>query len=137
MTTAKSIDGTDFLIYIAGTAVAYSTNGSLSLTAETRETTTKDNVDGFKSSSVTKKSGTCSIEGLTAMDPTIGVEELFDYWRQGSKVLVKFSNEETGDSRWQFTAAITNLELAAPQYDNSTYSCTLEVDGLVVKIANS
>ncbi len=137
MATTGKIEGTDWLIYLAGTAVAHTTNGSISFSADTRETTSKDSIDKFRTLSATKKSATCSLEGLTALDPTLGIEELFDYWRQGTKVLVKFSTEVSGDSRWQFTGVITSLELAAPQYDNSTFSATLEVDGLIVRIANS
>ena len=137
MPTTGKIEGTDWLIYLAGTAVAHTTNGSISFSSETRETTTKDSLAKFRELSPTKKSGTCSLEGLVALDAALGIEELIDYWKDGTKVLVKFSTEVTSDSRWQFTGVITSLELAAPQYDNSTFSATIEVDGVIVRVANS
>lgn len=111
------------------------TDLSVSVSTETRDTTTKNN-GGYRAILPGLKSLTVNFTAYYANDATNGYDELMTDFLAGTKQKVKVSSidwdaspspaENTGDQRLTFDAYITSLELSAGTEDNASYTCTLE-----------
>lgn len=108
------------------------TDLSVSVSTETRDTTTKNN-GGYRALLPGLKSLTVNFTAYYAGDATNGYDELMIDFLAGSKQDVKIvsydwdtSTEEAGDKELIFEAYITSLELSAGTEDNASYTCTLE-----------
>jgi predicted secreted protein len=108
------------------------TDLSVSVSTETRDTTTKNN-GGYRALLPGLKSLTVNFTAYYAGDATNGYDELMIDFLAGSKQDVKVvsydwdtSSEEAGDKELVFEAYITSLELSAGTEDNASYTCTLE-----------
>lgn len=131
---ANVVNGTNFRIYASGVAIGEATNCSMSLTVETRDTLTKDNVGSWTSSALGRRSGTLTSEGLIAFDTTNqGVDDLFTHYVSGTALEVRFrqTSSATAVPYWVCTAYITSLEFSAAVEENSTYSATWTITGAV------
>ena len=93
---ATVVNGTNFRIYASGIAIGEATNCTMSLSTETRETLTKDNVASYTSAEPGRRSGTLQSEGLIAFDTTnLGIDDLFTHYNAGTKLVVKFQPNVT------------------------------------------
>jgi predicted secreted protein len=108
------------------------TDLSVSVSTETRDTTTKNN-GGYRALLPGLKSLTVNFTAFYAGDATNGYDELMTDFLAGSKQDVKIvsynfttDTEEAGDKELIFEAYITSLELSAGTEDNASYTCTLE-----------
>lgn len=108
------------------------TDLSVSVSTETRDTTTKNN-GGYRALLPGLKSLTVNFTAYYAGDATNGYDELMIDFLAGAKQDVKVvsydwdtSSEEAGDKELIFEAYITSLELSAGTEDNASYTCTLE-----------
>lgn len=108
------------------------TDLSVSVSTETRDTTTKNN-GGYRALLPGLKSLTVNFTAYYAGDATNGYDELMTDFLAGAKQDVKVvsydwdtSTEEAGDKELVFEAYITSLELSAGTEDNASYTCTLE-----------
>jgi predicted secreted protein len=108
------------------------TDLSVSVSTETRDTTTKNN-GGYRALLPGLKSLTVNFTAYYAGDATNGYDELMTDFLAGSKQDVKIvsynwttDTEEAGDKEIVFEAYITSLELSAGTEDNASYTCTLE-----------
>lgn len=108
------------------------TDLSVSVSTETRDTTTKNN-GGYRALLPGLKSLTVNFTAYYAGDATNGYDELMTDFLAGSKQDVKIvsydftgNTEEAGDKELIFEAYITSLELSAGTEDNASYTCTLE-----------
>ena len=132
MATAGKMAGTLWLVYVSGTAISYSTSGSIEFSADSRETTNKD--DGaFKSSAITLLSGTGSCDGLVDMGATQGFSELYALMIARSPVVIKFATAVAGDIYYTGNANITSMSMDAPDKDNATYSMSFEWTGTITE----
>ena len=144
------VNGTDLMVFMGEKSIAYATNHTLSISAETQETSakSKDNTGGaWSTSKVTNFSWTITSENLYSTDKNKGqtYSYLFDTMKIGTPVDVKFSikNESAIDvpeGGWTPIAdattndifsgkvIITSLELNAPDGDNASY--TVELKGV-------
>jgi predicted secreted protein len=108
------------------------TDLSVSVSTETRDTTSKNN-GGFRALLPGLKTLTVNFTAFYANDATNGYNELMVDFLAGAKQDVKvvsydFTNntEEVGDKEIVFEAFITSLELSAGTEDNASYTCTME-----------
>lgn len=108
------------------------TDLSVSVSTETRDTTTKNN-GGYRALLPGLKSLTVNFTAYYAGDATNGYDELMTDFLAGAKQDVKVvsydwdtSSETAGDKELIFEAYITSLELSAGTEDNASYTCTLE-----------
>jgi predicted secreted protein len=108
------------------------TDLSVSVSTETRDTTTKNN-GGYRALLPGLKSLTVNFTAYYAGDATNGYDELMTDFLAGNKQDVKIvsynwdtSTEEAGDKEIIFQGYITSLELSAGTEDNASYTCTLE-----------
>lgn len=108
------------------------TDLSVSVSTETRDTTTKNNA-GYRALLPGLKTLTVNFTAFYAGDATNGYNELMTDFLAGNKQDVKVCSydfdtdtEEVGDKEIVFEAYITSLELSAGTEDNASYTCTLE-----------
>ena len=130
MATTGIMNGTLLGVYSAGTLIAHATEGSISLSMDTRDATTKDS-SGTRDLLEATKSGTISVSALYAEDAALGVDDLMTTWSARSSATIRFSTEVTGDHYWEATAYITSLEVNSGMEDNVTYSATFELTGTI------
>lgn len=111
------------------------TDLSVSISTDTRDTTTKNNA-GYRALLPGLKSLSVNFTALYATDATQGFNELMTAYNNGTKQAVKVTSydfdatpsatENTGDDRLVFDAYVTSLELSAGTEDNASFTCTME-----------
>ena len=124
------MNGTLLGVYAGGTLIAHATEGSISLSMDTRDATTKDS-SGTRDLLEATKSGTISVSALYAEAAAYGVDDLMTAWSGRTALTVKFSTEVTGDHYWEASAYVTSLEVNSGMEDNVTYSATFELSGAI------
>ena len=124
-------NGTVYLISIAGTALPDQTEGSISLSMETRDITTKDS-SGFRELLESTRSGSISVSGLVD-DTSSAVTTLMTHFAARSSFAVKFGVDTgTHDDVFECAAGfVTSIETSAGTEDNVTYSATIELSGAI------
>lgn len=129
---ATVVNGTNLRIYASGIAIGEATNCTMSLSVESREILTKDNVGSYTRNLPGRRSGTLQSEGLIAYDTTnLGVDDLFTHYNAGNVLIVRFTTDATGTPYWEASAFISSLEFAAQVEENATYSATWTITGAV------
>lgn len=108
------------------------TDLSVSVSTETRDTTSKNN-GGYRALLPGLKSLSVNFTAFYAQDADNGYNQLMTSFLAGSKQDVKVAaidwtteEEIVGDDEIIFEAYITSLELSAGTEDNASYTCTLE-----------
>lgn len=131
---ATIVNGTDLRFYIGGTAIGEATSCTLSITRETRQTITKDNVAEWTSFEPGQKSATMTAEGLVSYDTTNEkVTDLFTALDNGTVLVCRFTDDTATHPYWEASVLCTSLEIGAPVNDNSTYSATFTVRGAITQ----
>lgn len=149
------IKGGDLMLFVGGKSIAYATTHTLSISADTKETSSKDSGGKWQTSEVGVLSWTCSSENLCG-DSTagIGFDELFEYMVARKPITGVFALE--GDSTnfdegkldsvpsagWKAKAGdgytgqmiITNLEKNAPNGENATIKVDFTGVGALKKV---
>lgn len=128
MATTGPFNGTNLLLYAAGTAIAYSKSCSLTANVATIDCTSKtsagvtDILPGLSDWSV-------DCEGVVCLDQTTNAEYL-DGLRSGkTRVMLKFSTNTSGDGYWHGYAYLTSISISAPMEDVVTFSASFAGDG--------
>lgn len=126
-------NGTAYLLKVGGTALPDQTEGSISLSMETRDVTTKTSA-GFRELAEATRSGSISVSGLVA-DDTDAVTTLMTSFTARSTVACVFGVDgtATGQDDHNFTATgyVTSIETSGSTEDNVTYSATIELTGAI------
>jgi predicted secreted protein len=143
MPTAGIINGSQYTVMFdsdGGSPVIadHVTDLSVSISTDTRDTTTKNN-GGYRAILPGLKSLSVNFTAYYANNATNGFDELMADFLAGTKQTVKISSidwdatseppaptEIAGDMEISFEAYITSLELSAGVEDNTSYTCTLE-----------
>jgi predicted secreted protein len=137
MATTGIFNGSQYTVMFdsdGGTPVVadHVTDLSVSVSTDTRDTTTKNN-GGYRALLPGLKSLSVNFTAFYAGDATNGYDELMADFLTGTKQDVKVvsydfttDSEEAGDKEIVFEAYITSLELSAGTEDNASYTCTLE-----------
>ena len=152
------IKGGDLMLFVGGKSIAYATSHTLTISADTKETSSKDSGGKWQTSEVGVLSWTCSSENLCGdTEAGIGFDELFEYMVARKPITGLFALE--GDSTdyndnklysvptngWKAKAGdgytgqmiITNLEKNAPNGENATIKVDFTGVGALTKVANS
>lgn len=152
------IKGGDMMLFVGGKSIAFATNHTLSISADTKETSSKDSGGLWQTSEVGVLSWTCKSENLFGNDVEgIGYMELFDMFKARTPITGIFALEgnstdyadnklgavpadgwtpKTGDGLTG-QMIITNLELNAPNGDNATFSVDFTGVGELKKVAKA
>lgn len=129
------INGTAYLLQVGGTALPDQTEGSISLSMETRDTTTKSSA-GFRELAESTRSGSISVSGLVDDGGSDALTTLMTSYAARTSVSVVFGLDAASgtDPEHNFTCAtayVTSLEASGATEDNVTYSATLELSGAI------
>lgn len=133
------VNGTDLRIYNDTKPLGYATSCTLDMSAETRETLSKDSVSSWAESEVGQKSATLSFEGFYSEDTTINSNDvesgvdIFDDFAAGTAISWRFSTDTASDVEFYGSGYITSYSITTPVEENSTYSGTITVSGQVQK----
>ena len=129
------LNGTVFLLSIGGTALPDQTEGSISISMETRDITTKDSA-GYRELLEGVRSGTISVSGLVDDDGAGGAGGVLfaDLDSRTAQTLVFGFDDATDDYNYSCSAFCTSLEVSAATEDNVTYSATFEVTGAITEV---
>ena len=130
-----------------GTAVVtadHVTDLSVSVSTETRDTTSKNN-GGYRALLPGLKSLSVNFTAFYAQDASNGYNELMTDFLAGAKQDVSINAVDwdnagadiVGDQEIVFEAYITSLELSAGTEDNASYTCTLECVSAITFQAHS
>ena len=130
------LNGTVFLLSIGGTALPDQTEGSISISMETRDITTKDSA-GYRELLEGVRSGTISVSGLVDDDGAGGAGGVLfaDLNSRSAQTLVFGFDDATDDYNYSCSAFCTSLEISAATEDNVTYSATFEITGAITETA--
>ena len=128
------LNGTVFLLSIGGTALPDQTEGSISISMETRDITTKDSA-GYRELLEGVRSGTISVSGLVDDDGAGGAGGVLfaDLDSRSAQTLVFGFDDATDDYNYSCSAFCTSLEVSAATEDNVTYSATFEITGAITQ----
>jgi len=128
------LNGTVFLLSIGGTALPDQTEGSISISMETRDITTKDSA-GYRELLEGVRSGTISVSGLVDDDGAGGAGGVLfaDLNGRTAQTLVFGFDDATDDYNYSCSAFCTSLEVSAATEDNVTYSATFEITGAITE----
>ena len=136
------INGSDLMLFKGNKSIAFATSHSLSISADTFETSSKDDVGSWTSKTVRKLSWTCSTDNLFS---AAAYNELYTAMtaRQPFNLILSTKGTQASDGSWSVgsngveysgNVVITSLELNAPDADNATFSCSFEGVGALVEI---
>jgi len=129
------LNGTVYLLSIGGTALPDQTEGSISISMETRDITTKDSA-GWRELAEGLRSGSISVSGLVDDDGSGGAGgTLFSTLSARSEVALVFGfDDATDDYNYTCQAYCTSVEVSAATEDNVSYSATFEIDGAITQV---
>jgi len=121
-------DVTDPDVFVVGsgvTAIACTTNATISVSNDTIETVCKDN-DGEATFEAGAQTNEITVDGLVAYDNQ-GRAALFAAARGKDDISLEYGTGVTGDPYTTYTAFISSYEETAPLNDIATYSVTFAV----------
>lgn len=150
--------GGDLMLFVNGKSIAFATNHTLSISADTKETSTKDSGGLWQTSEVGMLSWSCSSENLMGNPMAgIGYDELFQMMVARKPITGVFALE--GDSAnfdegklgaapangWKAKSGdgytgqmvITSLEKNAPNGDNATLKVDFTGVGELKKVSGT
>lgn len=129
------LNGTVFLLKVAGTALPDQTEGSISISMETRDITTKDST-GYRELLGGLKSGSISVSGLVDDDASGGAGgTLFTTLDARTAVALVFGFDDSSDDyNYTCNGLCTSLEVSGGTEDNVTYSATFEITGAITQV---
>jgi predicted secreted protein len=129
------LNGTVFLLSIGGTVLPDQTEGSISISMETRDITTKDS-SGYRELLEGVRSGSISVSGLVDDDGAGGAgSDLFAVLDGRSSVAIVFGFDGASDDyNYTCSAFCTSLEVSAATEDNVTYSASFEITGAITEV---
>ena len=135
--TGKS-NGTVFMIFLNGSAVAHCTDSSMNITSATRDVTTKTS-EGWEEVEYALRSGEFTGEFYFAEDEGLGFEDIYDSIANRTKWPFLYApvnaagTEISGDKKYYGTVLVTNVTKNDPVEDTSTFSLTLKLTGKLNK----
>jgi TP901-1 family phage major tail protein len=137
------MNATDVLIQFSTDGVTYDevgrmTNASLSISMETRDTSTKDSA-GWRELLEGQKSWSLSGDGLVvySLAGAEGFADLFGYLGGRTNLYVKFGSTASGEKYYSGRGFVTSLDQEAGVEDNVTFSFSFEGTGVLTETANA
>ena len=137
------MNATDVLIQFSTDGTTYDevgrmTSASLSISMETRDTSTKDSA-GWRELLEGQKSWSLSGDGLVVYSLTgaDGFSDLYGYLNGRTNLYVKFGSVGSGEKVYSGRGFITSLDQEAGVEDNTTFSFSFEGTGALTEAANA
>lgn len=149
----QTIKGKDLMVFLAGKSIALATNHTFEVTANTTDTTTKDDLGKFSNTEVSTIAWSLSSENLVSLEGEDGhnTVDIVDLALAGNKVDVKFSlskplggevvaggftpNTDVPNTIYSGQAVITSVNINAQNGEKATYSVQFTGAGKLEKEA--
>lgn len=152
------IKGGDLMLFVGDKSIAYATNHTLNISADTKETSSKDSGGKWQTSEVGVLSWTCTSENLCGNDGEgIGYQELIDMMVAREAVTGVFALEGNSpnladgkldtvpkdgwtakaNSGYTGQMIITSIDVNAPNGENATFTVNFTGVGALTKIATA
>jgi predicted secreted protein len=125
-------NGTDLLVYVNGTPIAFSQSASLEVAADLPDASTKDD-GGWADHIHGQRSWSVTTDGLADLQSTANVENLFDQIVNRTDVTLKFSTSTTGDVYFTGTASVESVSINADNENPGTLSVSFKGKGQLTK----
>ena len=146
----SKVKGGDLMLFVENKSIAYATNHTLSINAETADTSNKDEGGGdWASNEVKILSWSATSENLYSTDGQgDNYADLYDIMVAKTPVTAVFSKKSQNQSyvptggwtsstpKYTGNVVITKLELNAPNGDYATFSVEFQGVGALTKVAN-
>lgn len=144
------IKGSDLMLFVAGKSVAYATSHTLSVSADTTDTSNKDEGGGgWASSDINKLSWTSQTENLYSEDGNgesykdlfalmiakIPIELVFSLKTETATDVPEVGWTPKATGKYSGKALITSLELNAPNGENATFTAQFTGVGALALVA--
>lgn len=137
MASTDPINGTSLLVYVNGEAIMGSKTCKLSISHDTRDTTTKDS-SAWASKAEGLRSWNVSCDGLAVFTGTnYDFNDLLLLISNRTKVSLKFSTEVSGDSYFYGDAYLKTIDLDASVEDSTAYSAAFDGTAILTKAAHT
>ena len=133
MATTGKVQGRLFKIVIDGTAIEDQIDGTIDLTRDMDEATTKDSASTAKEFLPSYLSGTCSASGYLDFGQSEGGVAGFDDIVAGTAIVVEFTTEVSGDTGFSASGYVTSWSLSAPLQGVSEWSMSYQLTGAITK----
>ena len=130
--TTGIINGTDFLVYIEGVAIAHTTSCVLNYSRAERDSSSKDSA-GSTNRDYGREDWSITGEGLYQFATTKAFSDLFSIAKNKTKAIVRMSTEVAGNKFYEGQAILTSLTTTHPGEENSTFSFTFAADGTLTE----
>ena len=147
------IKGSDLMVFVGGKSIALATSHSLTISADTKETSSKDSGGKWQTSEVGTLNWSMKSENLFSAEGTDGetYDALFSKMIARTPVTLVFALEKDYENKadevpstgwtaatgmgYTGSAIITNLEISAPNGDNATFSVDFTGVGAISKVS--
>lgn len=127
------LNGTNVTVTSGGTAIAHTTDCSISLNREYIDVSTKDS-GGARAMLARQKSVSISINGLVDTGSTAGHAVLAAAQLAGSTLTIVFDLDDgANDETYSCSCVCTSCELSGGVEDAATFSATLESTGDITR----
>lgn len=139
---AKIEQGGDLMLFVSGVSIAFATNHTLSINAETTDTSHKDIKGGWTAADVKTLSWEVTTENLFSYDGEgKNFGDLYDLMVNKTKIQAVFGKPvastgstvptggwvaPTSGDYYSGEVIITSLQVNAPNGDNATFTATLQ-----------
>lgn len=129
-------NGTELALYTVGSPgnkkIAKATSNDLALTIATIDVSTKDSA-GWKESLGGQRGYSFSVEGIVDFQVSTstmqGAKEIFQMGIDRTAVVFVFKNSEAGDTAYQGSGILTNVQIGAPVEGAVTFTADIEGTG--------
>jgi hypothetical protein len=128
------VNGSDFGIYVDDTLISVGLDNQLQLT---KNMINVSNKDSGKSEEYIPGRGDGTVSGSARLkyDAGYGFGDLFAIYDAGTKVTIRYSNDESGDDEYSFDAYISELSRQDPDDDSGTIDYTFQKTGDITEAA--
>lgn len=84
-----------------------------------------------------RRNWSASGNGHFSFDAAYSFEDLWDAWKAGTSLTVRFSTENPGDIDYSGTGYIESLKASFPDHENSTFDFTIKGASDLAKAVNT
>lgn len=121
--------GGQFLVYIGGTAIAHTTDGTLNISKDMISAVSKDTTNQMREKYPGAGEWSVDFAGLYIYSAAYGPIDIAALINAGTQVNVKFSPNTSGNTYYHGSMYFNSLVISAPDQDNVTFTGSLEGDG--------
>jgi len=132
MAVTNVVNGDNFIIEVDGTAIAHSTSGSLSISSDLPDATTKDS-GGWTENFAGNNSFSGSSDGLVSFVETVGLKDLTALQIAKTVVTIKMTTNVVGQDEYEGEARISDVSIDSPQGAPVTYSLSFDGCGALTQ----